>query len=72
MAHGGRWEEERSTWKRREETNPPAAFPFFARAKNEDRACTGEGKGEGKEDKGTGSRCGAKTRKREKRTVERC
>lgn len=51
---------------------PLPPFLFFARAKNEDRACTGEGKGEEKEDKGTGSRCGAKTRKREKRTVERC
>lgn len=50
MAHGGGWEEERSTWKRREETNPPplcSAFLFFARAKNEDGACTGV-RGEGR------------------------
>lgn len=52
--------------------NNPSSLLFFLPRTRTERVRTRGGE-EGKEDKETGSRCGAKTRKREeKRAVERC
>lgn len=66
----------------RKQPPPPLTLSFFfffsfSRARRTRTEASVEARGreeerKGKEDKETGSRCGAKTRKRGKRTVERC